>query len=192
MNYYVVFYVSRNKDNREVENFKERKRAFLVKEDYDTNKLKERFNEFVNEGLPGEMSRLYVSVNKRDSVKVHQALMHWLFDHPEYDLSKLEPKLAGLAAEPHCAAEKKWLFDFDNPSQEAVNEFQYDIKQIDPTVNVEVYRTVHGFAVIVDHGFDARTLIEKWAPEDKEDKSQKKSDMLKRDDMLLKSWAVKE
>ena len=190
MFYKVVFYVSRNKDNREVENFKERKQAFLVPDDYDKEKLMNKFHEFAKKGQPGEMSRFYISVNKRDSVKVHRALMHWLFDNPDYDLSKLEPKLAGLAAEPHCAAEKKWLFDFDNPSQEAVNEFQYDIKQIDPTVNVEVYRTVHGFAVIVDHGFDARTLIEKWAPEDKEDKSQKKSDMLKRDDMLLTAWEV--
>lgn len=184
MNYYVVFYVSRNKDNREVENFKERKRAFLVKEDYDPDKLKERFNEFVNEGLPGEMSRLYVSVNKRDANKVHTSLMHWLFDHADADLSKLESKLAGLAAEPHCSAEKQWLLDVDTDDSDVLYRVlnEVDLRDKDHSMDKSVYKTVHGFAVVVSHGFDTRGFEEMFAG----------FVSVKKDDMLLKSWAVKE
>ena len=186
MFYKVVLYVSRNKDNREVENFKERKRAFLVKEDYDSNKLKERFNEFVNEGLPGEMSRLYVSVNKRSGDKVYTSLMHWLLDHPDTDLGKLEAKVAGLAAEVPCAAEHKWLLDVDTNDSDILNRVLdgVDLRDIDHSIDKSVYRTAHGYAVVVSHGFDTRNfsceetfagLVE-----------------VKKDDMLLLEWAVKE
>lgn len=184
MFYKVVFFVSRNKDNKEVENFKERKQAFLVPEDYDKEKLMNKFQEFTKKGQPGEISRFYISVNKRDSAKVHQALMHWLFDHADADLSKLEAKLAGLAAEAPCAAEKKWLLDVDTTDSDVLTRVlnEIDLRDIDHSIDKSVYKTVHGFAVVVSHGFDTRNFKETFAGLVE----------VKRDDMLLLEWLVKE
>lgn len=185
MFYKVVFYVSRNKDNKEVENFKERKRAFLVTEENATlDKLRPRFMEFVNEGLPGEMSRLYVSVNKRSGDKVYTSLMHWLLDHPDTDLGKLEAKVAGLAAEVPCAAEHKWLLDVDTNDSDVLNRVlnEVDLRDTDHSIDKSVYRTAHGYAVVVSHGFDTRNFKETFAGLVE----------VKKDDMLLLEWAVKE
>lgn len=60
LNMFVVFFVSRNKDNKDIPNFKERKVSFVVNDNYDQGKLIDKFNDFVNKGLVGELSRLYI------------------------------------------------------------------------------------------------------------------------------------
>ena len=37
-----------------------------------------------------------------------------------------------------------------------------DIKEIDDTVEVTFHHTYNNYAVVVDHGFDTRKLMEKW------------------------------
>lgn len=49
--------------------------------------------------------------------------MHYLFDHPEDDLSRIESIVSSIAAKPECAAEKKWMFDVDTDDTSEVNEF---------------------------------------------------------------------
>ena len=57
---YVVFFVSRNKDNKDVPDFKERKMSFVVNDNYEYYKLMRKFYDFVNKGLVGELSRFYI------------------------------------------------------------------------------------------------------------------------------------
>ena len=86
-----------------------------------------------------------------------------------------------------CAAEKKWMFDFDINSEEEVNQFVEDIKAIVSTdespISIEVHSTPHGYAVITNRGFDTRELYKKW------DESLVS---LKRDDLLCCNWKTKE
>ena len=69
----VYLMASRSKDNQDVEGFVPRRRSFLSYEDHDY--IARKFCEFVSGGLPGEMCRLYESVNARDEEKVKKALL---------------------------------------------------------------------------------------------------------------------
>lgn len=173
---FVVFFVSRNKDNKDISNFKERKMSFVVNDDYNEDKLIEKFNDFVNKGLVGELSRLYISVNRRDDAKVYKALLHYLIDHPEFDLSKIESKIASIAGKTENRAESKWLFDIDIQDYNKVIEFIGDLgKCLDIKLVSKPQKTINGWHIIVQHGFDTRELMGKW-----------KHDIdLKRDEMEL-------
>lgn len=171
--YHTVLFKSRNKDNKEVDGFKERSKTFLT--DKEPIELYNKFQEFVGEGLDGELSRFYYSVNKRDIVKANRKLVHYLIDNPEFPPYKLQTKLVSLASEKDCSAENKWLFDYDG-DPEAVVSFVEDVEQhFDMVYDViKLFGTVSGFGVVVPHGFDTRELLSKW--EDVE---------LHRDGMLL-------
>ena len=69
----VHLFVSRNKDNLGVENFKPRKVAFVTSED--DKKLERKFLNFVNEGVDGEYCRHYKSLNVRDEEKIREELI---------------------------------------------------------------------------------------------------------------------
>ena len=160
---HVVLFVSRNKDNNregKVENFKERRRAFITDEPFDSERLKKRFDDFVEEGVAGETSRFYYSVNARHTPTVRTKLMHFLIDNPNFNLSCINGKIAGLAAEADCAAERKWLFDFDIKDASVIQEFLDELgKYAGAEVDVEVVKpTPNGYAVVTSRGFDCRKL----------------------------------
>ena len=160
---FVVFFVSRNKDNKDISNFKERKMSFVVNDNYDYYKLMGKFYDFVNKGLDGELSRFYISVNKRDDAKVHKALLHYLIDHPEFDLSKIESKIASIAGQTENRAENKWLIDIDTIDKSLVSNFFKDLPNyIDQDLISIPTQSANGWHVIVNHGFDARKLMEKY------------------------------
>lgn len=160
---FVVFFVSRNKDNKDISNFKERKMSFVVNDNYDYYKLMGKFYDFVNKGLDGELSRFYISVNKRDDAKVHKALLHYLIDHPEFDLSKIESKIASIAGQTENRAESKWLIDIDTIDKSLVSNFFKDLPNyIDQDLISIPTQSANGWHVIVNHGFDARKLMEKY------------------------------
>lgn len=160
---FVVFFVSRNKDNKDIPNFKERKVSFVVNDNYEYYKLMRKFYDFVNKGLVGELSRFYISVNKRDDAKVHKALLHYLIDHPELDLSKIESKIASIAGKTENRAESKWLIDIDTIDKSLVSNFFKDLpKYIDQDLISIPTQSINGWHVIVNHGFDARKLMEKY------------------------------
>lgn len=122
----VVLFVSRNKDNKHLDGFKERKKNFLTVKK--PEELKETFERFVEEGLPGELSRFYISVKERDEKKIRKQLLHFLIDNETYPLYKLDSKVASIADKcPYAGG--AWLFDFDFPEKEKVLEFVEDIKQ---------------------------------------------------------------
>lgn len=90
----VVLFVSRNKDNKHLQNFNERRNAFTTTKDVDA--LTEQFQAFVRNGQIEEMCPMYVSVNARSNSKTFKALQHKMLDH-EFNLSSL-PQLVQSAS----------------------------------------------------------------------------------------------
>lgn len=178
--YHVILMVSRNKDNHDIVGFKERRKAMFCEKNMD--RIYRKFNSFVNEGINGEACRLYISVNARDEKKVQKTLIHELIDAEDFNFTAIEGVLAGIAARKENAAEHKWMFDFDNQDIDLVNNFIKDIYNSCADIEVKHYATPHGYAIVVDHGFDTRELMEKW----------KDIVSLKRDDMLCYDYKITE
>lgn len=174
----VCLFVSRNKDNKDIEGFKERRVAFLTTKDYYDTRLNDDFIDFVNKGVEGETSRMYMSVNARNTKKIYKELLHFLFDNPDFNLTHIQGKLAGIGAKKENALEHKWLFDFDSKNLKEEIDFMCDISNYVNCDDIHSYPTPHGYAVIVDHGFDIRELMEKWGD----------VVTLKRDDLLCINW----
>lgn len=160
MNKYVIMFKSRNKDNQGLLDFKERTRAFLVNEDYDENKVREKFNDFIAHGVKGETCRWYITINTRNPEVIKKHLIAELALNDELDIAKIENKVISIAQRPECAATKHWMFDVDvedeNIKWQIINELR-----LRATV-IEINPTPHGCHVIVERGFDTREIIEKW------------------------------
>lgn len=153
---------SRNKDNKNIPNFKERTKMVLEYQDNETSVM-ESFKQFAANGLPGEQSRLYRSVNSRNEDKIRKELIiRLLKDSPS--MTNVNKILASVAQQICNRDERKWLFDFDIDDECRVSEFINDIHfaAYIPTRYIEKYKTPHGYAIIVPHGFDTRELMEKW------------------------------
>ena len=121
----VVLFVSRNKDDKHLENFSERRNAFTTTRDFED--VKHQFQAFVNAGQVGEFSRMYVSVNPRSNTKTFKALQHKMLDD-EFNLSSLPQRVAALAAKKENAydsAHLNWLFDFDPVEGQDTEKFVY-------------------------------------------------------------------
>lgn len=186
----VVVFCSRNKDNKHVEGFIQRRVSFVTTKFI--GELVKDFEEFSSKGLDGEMSRMYVSVNSRDSNKVRKAVIHYLIDHEDFDMSKLPSKVASIASGKENAVTNKWLFDFDEDSEyleDFINDVQASVPEdviasindvrtiVSESVHVSHHSTPNGHAVVVDRGFDTRDLLSKWENVE-----------LKRDAMLCVRW----
>lgn len=187
----VVLFVSRNKDNKHLETFKERKVSFVTTKDFE--EIKSQFQVFVNEGQVGEFSRMYVSVNLRSNSKTFKALQHMMLDQ-EFDLSTLPQKVASLAAKAENAYGDKqhWLFDFDpiegQDIEVLLTKFVEDLHlahettqtkkgQKRPPISVTLHKTPNGYAVVVNQRFDTRKLLQNYPNVE-----------LKRDAMLCYAW----
>ena len=176
MEYTMVLFVARNKDNKHIKDFKGSSQQFLVT---DLSDVSEKFDQFVSKQFDGVLCRCYISVNNRNGSLVQKQLISYLALN-DVDLSKIVRKTTSIAMLPQCAVTKKWLFDFDYESEEQVLEFVRDIKDINNTLEVEYKKTVHGYAVITNHSFDTRELLKKWVECEN-----------KKDGMLLLDWKVK-
>ena len=168
-----VIFTSRNKDNKDLPGFKQRTFSFLSEKPLsEINK----FNNFSLEGVPGELSRFYVTVNKRKNDTTIRSLQHYLLDHPDYPMTKIENKVTSLAMSSENAAEHKWLFDFDET--DGVDDFVSDLEAEGfKKEEIEVYKTVNNYAVVVPHGFDSRSILKKYDCVE-----------LKRDGLLCVAW----
>ena len=65
---------SRNKDNKDIPNFKERVETILEYRENE-DKVIEAFKSFAAKGLHGEQTRLYRSVNSRNEKKLEKSLL---------------------------------------------------------------------------------------------------------------------
>ena len=181
--YCVVLFCSRNKDNIDVLNFTQRTKHFVAKNS-DYNYIKEAFNAFLKEGVPGELSRFYMSVNRRDPKLIRDNLMmRMLNQHDNFDPTKMNAMLVSVAASADCALDHNWLFDLDyyednlsKPTEEEVRHMFS--KYVDPE-SINIISTVHGLSVISSIHFDTRELLKTypWIS-------------LKKDDMMLVDWGV--
>ena len=178
----VVLFTSRNEDNQNIENFKERKIAFLAWfNGYNTPEwVMKKFLNFTREGQKDETSRMYISVNKRNPQKIKKELAMYLIDDVlgdrHIEVTHIESFTAGVAAKTENREESKWLFDFD--SFDGIEEFTKDIYEMSGLLP-NLHLTKNGYAVLVDRGFDTRELLKKWPDVG-----------LKKDDLLLVHWAV--
>lgn len=167
-NLYVYLMRSRNKDNKDIPNFKQRVKTILeYKENED--KVIEAFKSFAAKGLPGEQTRLYRSVNSRNEEKIREELIiRLLRDKPS--MTQLNRTLASVAQQVQNRDESKWLFDFDVDDNKLAEDFKKDIKRFayDNSCiffydyEIEAHKTPHGYAIVVPHGFDTRKLMETW------------------------------
>lgn len=190
----VVLFVSRNKDNKNLENFTERRNAFTTTRDFED--VKHQFKAFVEAGQPGEFARMYTSVNPRSNSKTFKALQHKMLDN-EFNLSSLPQRVAALAARKENAYSDKqnWLFDFDpvegQDTEKLVYKFVEDLllahestqtkkDQKRPQMSVKLHKTPNGYGVVVDQRFDTRKLLEDYPNVE-----------LKRDDLLCYAWDTK-
>ena len=176
----VCLFVSRNKDNEDVKDFVERRKAFITTKTEE--ELSSEFSAFVSDGKDREICRMYLSVNARDGEKIYKELLHFLIDNPDFNLAHIQSKLASISAKKECALEKKWMFDFDCEDINKLDEFIKDIINMSKPLQREIttYRTPNGYAVVVGGGFDTRELFEKWNDRDVV--------TLKRDDLLCVGW----
>lgn len=157
-NLYVYMFRSRNKDNKEIEGFKERCKT-IVEYKENEDKVRASFEKFAAEGLPGEKARLYRSVNSRNEEKIREELIiRLLRDKPS--MTKLNRVLASVAQQVENRDESKWLFDFDCDDEFLFQSFVEDVSSY--VAIKDGVKTPHGYAIVVDHGFDTRELMEKW------------------------------
>lgn len=194
----VIVFMSRNKDNKEIPGFKERRKAFTVSEKSLNTKdgnitINRLFHNFIKDGKPGELSRLYMSVNKRSNEKTFITLQHEMLNG-KFNLATMPQKIASIAARKENAYDPKnlfWLFDFDriegltdDEFDDKIQEFVEDVKLTYTLTKGEyldglmfMRRTVTGAAVIVGNHFDTRELLKRWP-----------NVTLKRDDLMLIMW----
>lgn len=191
----VVLFVSRNKDNKHLKNFSERRNAFTTTRDFED--IKHQFKAFVEQGQVSEFSRMYVSVNPRSNSKTFKALQHKMLDN-EFNLSSLPQKVAALAAKKENAydsAHLNWLFDFDPVESKDTEKFVYKFvedlllahentqtkkDQKRPQMSVKLHQKPNGYAVVTDQRFDTRQLLQNYPNVE-----------LKRDDLLCYAWDTK-
>lgn len=184
----VVLFTSRNKDNRHVENFKERRESFVTTLSADSEALKDRFDRFVQSGVDGEMSRMYISINPRSNEKTSKDLMKKMLSD-NFSLARVPEMTARLASKKENIFDPqnvKWMFDVD-PHASLDLEYVVETIMLDiafayydpkkPKINIEIHRTPNGYAIIVDQHFDTRPILSKW-----------KNVELKRDAMLCVAW----
>lgn len=180
---YVYLIRSRNKDNKDLPNFKEREKTILEYKENEDKVIKE-FHKFAADGVPGEQTRLYRSVNFRNEEKIREELIiRLLRDKPS--MTKLNRTLASVAQQAENRAESKWLFDFDVDDESLMYDFVHDVIIFSgiPLSDIQAYTTPHGYAIVVPHSFDTRKLIEKWKNYDV---------TLKRDGLLFLDMITKE
>lgn len=179
-----VLFVSRNKDNRWLNDtlikpFKPRVKSFVARiSPFDVSSLASDFQAFVNEGVNGELCRLYISVNARHEEKIHKALIHELIDDDRFDVTKIDSKIASIAMKPANRKTHHWLFDFDEDDFDLFYNFMQEVNQY--TNILAQKHTIHGYVLVVSHGFDTREVLKKYPMA-----------TLKRDAMFLSLWDIK-
>ena len=166
----VVSFVSRPKDNTEVEGFINRKISFVSTMTDD--ELVPIFEAWAKQGKKNEFSRMYTSLNKRNHKTVQLSLMHYLLDNQDLNLGSLDSRIAMIAAQPEHALESKYFYDFDADAEQ-LKEFLSDLatayeetkklnKKLTGEFKFSVRTTPNYYAVILEERFKTSEVEEKW------------------------------
>ena len=166
----VISFVSRPKDNIEVEDFSSRKTSFIST--MTDEELVPIFEAWAKQGKKNEFSRMYVSLNKRNHKTVQLSLMHYLLDNQDFNLGSLDSRIAMIAAQPEHALESKYFYDFDADAEQ-LKEFLSDLaiayeetkkinKKLTGEFTFSVRTTPNYYAVILDQRFKTAEVEEKW------------------------------
>ena len=140
-------------------------------------------------GQPGEFSRFYISVNSRKNKNSLRDLQQYILDALLGDeilsIAAIQTKAAQVAMKPKNRETRKVLLDFDE-DESKLDEFIQDAidastKHGQEPIEVEVYKTPNGHAVIASHGFDSHEFSQKWG-----------KDTVKKDALLCTYWERKE
>ena len=155
-----IAFQSRAKDNKDLENFKVRKKFRLVTDEEFENieKLKEDFNKFVEEGVAGETCRFYVAINDIDEAVLKKAIIIKLLSDDNVKLTNINNIMVSLSMTSKLNT-KRWLFDFDLKDEVLLKEFIDDLGKFFKPEEIEIRETPNGFHVITDHGCDTRELL---------------------------------
>jgi hypothetical protein len=186
----VISFVSRPKDNIEVEDFSSRKTSFIST--MTDEELVPIFEAWAKQGKKNEFSRMYVSLNKRNHKTVQHSLMHYLLDHQDLNLDSLDSRIAMIAAQPEHALESKYFYDFDADAEQ-LKEFLSDLatayeetKKINKKLTGEfkftVRTTPNYYAVILEERFKTSKVEGKW----------KDLVTLKKDALYCAAWHMNE
>lgn len=175
---FVAFMTSRNKDNAGVSGFHTRSRTRLVEFDEWGDpkefvgmvkaRCERMFHEFLHEGVLGETSRLYITMNPADEQKVMRELQHELIDG-KITLHNIDSHLASLCMDPRNASKTEeggswWLFDADCGEDE-VSEAAFEMSQIiaetgrSSTEHIHVLPTASNHCIVTDMHFDVRDIV---------------------------------
>lgn len=197
--FYCVLFMSRNKDNKDVKNFKPRRQSFLINsfDEIYKHRFIQKFLNFRDEGVNGELSRCYISFNLRDASKVRKSLLIDLIEDDDVSLTHMISRIVSIAMKAGMNKTKRWMFDVDTLDEDKVNVFLKDLescgyKETDGTTFFETMdssellyhsrRTINGYAILVNRGFDTREILK-----DREDWV-----TLKRDDLVFVDWDRKD
>ena len=166
----VVSFVSRPKDNTDVEGVINRKTSFVSTMTDD--ELVPIFEAWAKQGKKNEFSRMYTSLNKRNHKTVQLSLMHYLLDNQDLNLGSLDSRIAMIAAQPEHALESKYFYDFDADAEQ-LKEFLSDLatayeetkklnKKLTGEFKFSVLTTPNYYAVILEERFKTSEVEEKW------------------------------
>lgn len=186
----VVSFVSRPKDNTEVEGFINRKTSFIST--MTDEELTPIFEAWAKQGKKNEFSRMYVSLNKRNHKTVQLSLMHYLLDNQDLNLGSLDSRIAMIAAQSEHALESKYFYDFDSNAED-LEEFLSDLakayeetkqfnKKLPEEFKFSVRTTPNYYAVILEQRFKTDWVDEKW----------KELATLKKDALYCAAWHLNE
>lgn len=154
---HTVMFVSRNKDNKNVAEFKQRSENFLTEKT--PQELMQKFHEFGERGVQGEVSRFYMSVNPRCPRKLQLALQHHLLDN-EVSFHRIEKILCSLASKKEQSAGRDFLFDLDVSDAEK-DSFIAELENHPQITKVEVFKTYNNWGCVTNP-FHAEPLLEKF------------------------------
>lgn len=186
----VISFVSRPKDNIEVEGFSSRKTSFIST--MTDEELVPIFEAWAKQGKKNEFSRMYVSLNKRNHKTVQLSLMHYLLDNQDLNLGSLDSRIAMIAAQSEHALESKYFYDFDSNAED-LEEFLSDLekayeetkqfnKKLPEEFKFSVRTTPNYYAVILEQRFKTDWVDEKW----------KELATLKKDALYCAAWHLNE
>ena len=186
----VISFVSRPKDNTEVEGFVNRKTSFVST--ITDEELTPIFEAWAKQGKKNEFSRMYVSLNKRNHKTVQLSLMHYLLDNQDLNLGSLDSRIAMIATQSEHALESKYFYDFDSNAED-LEEFLSDLakayeetkqfnKKLPEEFKFSVRTTPNYYAVILEQRFKTDWVDEKW----------KELATLKKDALYCAAWHLNE